>query len=366
MNNISARNRCFVFAVLVLMPCLAYAIGDSAGGGCTSADLKRPLLVAAMVGSPSELESEITKSIERYIVSSRRDRYIAPWEKVPENEPLPRALALDSVVIKAWVNLLQSCDETLLDFAAAAGNIENVKFLLAVGADPSGRTSGIANFVKKIGIKLVGSDFVGNGSTIFMRCLSMTSDWQRIEKYYDTNRSLDEYKKTLNVYSLLLKNGADLNLKDNYENTALHICEDPEAIRFFLDNGANPNLVDAYDFLGRVGDTPFSRHVYRALDGPDATSDNSLRIAELMASGGASKLVNLQRVCNSCGGGRKKNQCTVLSKLLDVNDKRIFQSRDQIAIDDSVSWRCKALLDPDCVFCKGDDDWRKHYDLSNE
>lgn len=352
------------FLLLLLAPCLAVAY-SGAGAECGNQLLE----LAAINGTPKELEENIEKFIEEFVEYQQKNRSFS--EKIFKKVRAPSSLASDNLVRKTFVNSWYGCKGGLLDRAVAAGNIENANYLLNIGADPNGRQTGWADFLRSVEVKPVTSTRVADESTIFMRCLNLTSDRKSVSAFFNRKRSDDELQKVFSVYSLLIARGADLNAKDERGYTALHNCNDPESIRFFIENGANPNIGSTTNRALSKNTTPLSLRVYQVVTSTGVYKDTYLPIAEFLARATIDKKVTEETeraICYNCSGVEKNTECTALSKMLDVSDKRIFQSKGYVTNENSRSWRCKALLDPNCSnpLCKGDGDWRKHYDLLNE
>jgi ankyrin repeat protein len=103
---------------------------------------------------------------------------------------------------------------------------------------------------------------------------------------YQQNR---DYKKIIEIFSILLINGADINLQINDDETPLihssWLFHSYEVVEFLLKNGANPNLkYDGNTALDLTGDEIC---FYDAcLDEPDEL-ENLERIYELLVSYGA-------------------------------------------------------------------------------
>ncbi len=109
---------------------------------------------------------------------------------------------------------------------------------------------------------------------------------------YQQNR---DYKKIIEIFSILLYNGADINLQitDN-ETTLMHsawLLRSYEVVGFLLKNGANPNLLfekeTALDLTS--GEISFTD---TCLDEPDLVEELE-KIYELLVSYGAKHSIDL-------------------------------------------------------------------------
>lgn len=299
------------FIVLILLSNFAHAIGDSAGG-CGRGGT--PLEIAAIEGTPQELDTEIDRRIAHATDFAKTNPKLlshpifgvaAIWVK-PEVVSLP-AKDKRSIFINWW----SGCEEVrLLELAAAGGNQTNAQYLLDSGADPN-----IVSWTWK--------------STIFMRCANLASDQKSLSVNgvpYPTRTTIEAERK-IAVYSQLLAKGGDLNRLNAEGLSALHLCKDPEAIAFFLRNGADPNRPvepDAFERAKKRGfmSTPvLDFRIKRILEDYDWERDANFSILQKLLPMIQNKILEqqtLRNICRECGVARKAGTCQRLSKILDL------------------------------------------------
>ncbi len=213
--------RCFALAILVTaLPCVAHAY-SGAGGECGNTALES----AAVDGRPADLE----KAIDTAVVSL--EKVVSQWgdgvakiypgtSEVWRNREVKNAsTAKKREIFAQW---WECRNIKLLDLAVAGRNMPNVEYLLALGVDPNARSN--------------------DGSTVLMRCPQRWQGNGSIFTYYAPPNRPDraEAEKVQAIYSRLIRQGASMSRQDNSRDlSALHLCNDMEAIEAFIKNGAD-------------------------------------------------------------------------------------------------------------------------------
>lgn len=321
MKNTSLVQRA-TFFLLLLFSNFANAIGDSAGG-CGGGG--SPLEIAAIAGTPRELEAEIDRSIAQATDVAKRNRKLLShpnWNKysiwiAPEtiSQPIQNKRTI-------FINWWAGCEGVhLLEIAAASGNQDTAQYLLGAGANPN-----IGNY---------------NDDTIFMRCANLGGDKKRlsVNGVPDPARTKTEADRKIAVYSQLLAKGGDLSRLNKQGLSALHLCKDPEAITLFLrepspkDEGTSRPILDF--------------RIERIVEDYYWERDANFSILRQLLPTIANKTLEretLWRICNQCSDPRKADTCNRLSKVIDVPDQDIFLTKDSGATDAAVHQKCKKHL----------------------
>ncbi|MCX9156757.1 hypothetical protein OPU71_11535 [Niveibacterium sp. 24ML] len=351
----------FIAGIASLNSSLVFAY-SGAGSECGNFALER----AAIDGKPSELEAEIDKVIDRWrqhVIARHQNRNML--SKLLKKSFKPPEAAPRSILRTKFINAWSGCYEVmLLDLATSAGNISNARYLLTNGADPNGSRREMDDFLNAIGADPSDPFFSRTSAgttTLFMRCLYLSSDRKGLTNFFNEERTPTDVERTRAVYKLLVENGANVNAGWGREN-GLQACNDPETIRFLLENGANPNIWKTETNIYGAGSAPLNIHVYRALTGGILPRPHeSLQIIEMIAERSSSKRVNTQvlhHICYDCSGVEHLKTCAALAKLIEVPDKRIFISKGFLDNDNARSMRCDALIEPRCENCS----WNGRYD----
>lgn len=324
-NAMSLSAKRIAFTVLALASGLAHAQGGSGSGGCGNGQIE----ISAIHGTPQELDTEIDKSIayttkfakeNPNLLSHPNYAHTAIWIK-PEIVSLS-AKEKRSIFINWW----SGCQEVrLLELAAAGGNQTNAQYLLDRGADPN-----IVSVTWK--------------STIFMRCANLASDRKSLSVNgvpYQTRTTIEAERK-IAVYSQLLEKGGDLNRLNSEDLSALHLCKDPEAIAFFLRNGADPNRPvepNAFERAKKRGfmSTPvLDFRIKRILEDYYWERDANFSILQKLLPMIQNKILEqqtLSNICRECGVARKAETCQRLSKILvlpNQDSTRLFRGECSI------------------------------------
>jgi ankyrin repeat protein len=228
----------------------------------------------------------------------------------------------------------------LLDLAVAAGNIPNVKFLLANGASPEALT-----------------DYDRN--SLFMRCVDISSVFvQRLERDRPMKRRAFaaprvNAEKRQEAYEFLVTAGADINYQNGKGLSPLHSCNDPEVLQWLLARGANLELQAKpwSDSISNIGATPLQ---YRLNNIPSGDSRYErvpselekrarwLAAVKLLGHAGNHDLrntVNEYRVCRQCSRARDGFPSEVCETL-----KANFVFREGVFKLDAPASYCEQFL----------------------
>ena len=308
------------FFLLMLIASFVYAIGDSAGG-CGRGS---PVETVAIHGTPQWLDTEIDRQIE-YVTAFANNNHKLLTHPNYEKAAIWIKQQVISLPIKdkraIFINWWSGCEDIhLLELAAAGGNQNIAQYLLNAGANPN-----IGNY---------------SGDTIFMRCANLGSDQKSLSVNgvpYPTRTKMEADRK-IAVYSQLLAKGGDLNRLNQQSLSALHLCKDPEAIAFFLKKGANPNLPVEHDRMERLRidglmSTPIlDFRIKRIVKDYDWERDANFSILQQLLPVVKNKALEretLWSICYECSNPRKAEACNRLSKMIDVPDQEIFNSKEQ-------------------------------------
>lgn len=305
--------------MLLVLPHLSFAY-SGAGAECGDPELE----FSAISGTPNDLEKTIDAQIDRWIQyenKQKRDRSLLTKLFSGESQALAPVSrnALRSGFVKSW----SGCDGVLLDYVAAAGNLENTEYLLRLGVDPSGRRLASDEFLRDIGIAKNDPGFmaarqVSGDETIFMRCRSLRSDRKGITQFFNRNRSIEDMQKQFAVYSLLLSKGGDLEAKRKNGRQAVHGCKDPDIIDWYVLRGVKLTPGDSvfHPF------TPLQRAVLNAIANPSPE-----HMEQLKGIGSGSNNIDteieskrVERLIRTvCGRKGNKNVCSEASKLINTS-----------------------------------------------
>ena len=305
---------------------------SGAGGECGNDKLE----MSAISGTSKELEVEIDAAInsaeywendhfKKFKKDLTRKHVWTSAEMVSASQAKKRSLFINS-----WAGCSSM---TLLDIVAAAGNVENARYLLASGADPN---------IKSI----------YNYTTVFMRCASLDSSGKHATQSAPSpNRPRKEIQNKIDVYSLMLEKGGNLSVTSGrtpsgkHWISALHLCSVPEVIAFYLKNGADPNLaVENPEYHHENENSIWAWHVSEIINGyePDA----HLTILSLLAPKVKNKALSPASewgICFACSKETKNNICKKLSALIKVRDIEIFHSLSTPTSNIYPGDRCTSL-----------------------
>ncbi|WAO83058.1 Hypothetical protein NCS54_00023800 [Fusarium falciforme] len=164
-------------------------------------------------------------------------------------------------------------DETPLSAAAAMGNVDAMEVLIDAGADASITSKAHAWDEPMIGhVELWWTPLASfcrrQNHVPALRFYQRHGHYQPGKNAPKTNRT-DDFRRGL---SLLVRAGADVNERDSFGRTGIHVTSDPEVVRILLDAGADPNAET------RLGET-----VLHSL--PRGADENYLKL--LVEDGGA-------------------------------------------------------------------------------
>lgn len=294
-----------VAAVLLFYAGASAAFAYSgAGGECPTDNL--PQLAAS--GSPEELQTELDRVIKQRVYPKPK-QCIAGVCRRPDNTGKNRLVLQKNIERPELIAVSLQCASSgglqLLDFAVAAGNLPNVKFLLAHGASPLGETA-------------------YHHDTLFMRCIDISSVFVHRRKGDGANSTRIFIPPAVNAekrnkaYELLLAAGADINYQNKEGLSPLHRCNDPEVLQWFLSHGANPELKakPSSDPISNVGATPLQYRLNNTPSGnprydtlPSELKKRTKWLASVKLLGQAGNpdfrnTVNEYRVCRQCSRAR--------------------------------------------------------------
>ncbi|MEO8389748.1 hypothetical protein [Polaromonas sp.] len=303
-------------AVLLFYAGVSTAFAYSgAGRPCPTDNL--PQMAAS--GSPEELQTELDRVIKQRVYAKPK-QCVAGVCRRPDNNGKNRLVLQKSIEHPELIAMTLECvfpgELQLLDLAVAAGNLPNVKFLLAHGASPQGETA-------------------YDRDSLFMRCIDISSTYvHRTKSNSDISSRIFvpppvSAEKRNRAYELLLAAGADINYQNKKGLSPLHSCNDPEVLQWFLSHGANPRLQAKpwSDSISNVGATPLQ---YRLNNTPsvDTRYDSLaselekrakwLATVKLLGQAGNPDFrdtVNEYRVCRQCSrarGGFSAQVCEML------------------------------------------------------
>lgn len=340
----------------ILAACLFFnstsvlAIGDSGGPSCRVSDW---ILLAAN-GNPAELDAQIYKiakvSIDNEFEQRKKRQQSSTFLRLlgKEGPDKTSQIKVSFDAQKMWlINRDYSCGLkgfTLLDMAAAAGNLENVDYLLKQGANPNATLNeGDNMFIKK-------------GETIFMRCADWDKERTVGQLEYSSSRdsrSPDQIAAKLSAYAQILKRGGNINARTEDGNTALHLCNDPASIEFFLKSGASFQK-------NNLGFTPLDYQLKRLLEfSPEQQDQRTLDAIKLISEHSGKHEVNQKdvvwKLCIDCGreGKHFDNICRSLSTSLgSMNDSFFMRTESFDKRPDERVRRCRALTQPNCKDCE--------------
>jgi hypothetical protein len=305
-----------IAAVLTLYAGVSTAFAYSgAGAECPTDDLPQ----LAVSGSPEELQTELDRVIKQRLYPKPK-QCVAGVCRRPDNNGKSRFVLQKSIehpeLIAMTLRCVSSGELQLLDLAVAAGNLPNVKFLLANGASPEAETA-------------------FHQDTLFMRCVDISSVFvgrtkgdsvNSIRTFIPPRVSTENRNK---AYELLLSAGANVNYQNKMGLSPLHSCNDPVVLQWLLTHGANPELQASSrsDSISNVGATPLQYRLNNIPSGntqydnlPSELEKRAKWLATVKLLGQAGKrdfrnTVNEYRVCRQCSraqGGFPAEVCEML------------------------------------------------------
>jgi hypothetical protein len=151
----------------------------------------------------------------------------------------------------------------------------------------------------------------------------------------------------------LLARGGDLNRANAGGLSALHLCKDPEAIAFYLKNGANPNLPVEKDrrkrqnTIGLMSIPVLDFRLQRIVEDYDWERDANFSIFQQLLPMIKNKTLEKEtqwRICYKCSNPRRAETCNRLSKMIDVPNKDIFRSKEQGEKEEVAIEQCRIYI----------------------
>lgn len=309
---------CGLFLSLVFVFPIASHAYSGAGESC---DNDGSLLQTAMNGLPSDLDREID------VRAARIENAVSKWSReqsASENETA--SLWRDPKIINgapevkrtAFVGWWRNCGGvTLLDGAVAGANIENIKRLIALGAD--------ANILSRKATE----------QSLFMRCPVKTVHGYFTVGGNPPKRTKEEEVAVIAAYSLLLSVGADVNQISTRGYTALHYCKDPLVVDFLLKNGADvyvyrklyENAEDKYKKRDFSKMQVLDYRVEKIVTGYESYWDNDFDVLRLIMS-----YMNKPQLADAteddllwrCKYPKYKEVCRRLSTLITFRNQEIY------------------------------------------
>lgn len=290
--------------------CTSLFAYSGAGAECGNKDIER----VAMLGTPVDLEHAITKEISRIELLIAQRKFIVKHPRWVNGKNIEEKR---SIYIKDW----QGCYATILDFPAAVGKLDNIKYLLDRGADPTGIDS--------------------YGKSIFMRCRSLSSDG--ISLSFDMpGKHISEAAEhgKIMAYKMLIESGGNIDYVEKesgvYGKSALDTCRDFSLIKLYLDLGSDPNS-DIYrkeNYREKESNVLIEPSLIKLFYSSDSEVDNDLKIFEFLYPKIKNKFMTKSvrwRVCAYCARDSKarnsrKQVCDRLSKILDPGIKLIYSN----------------------------------------
>ena len=299
MHSISSIER-ITLAFLLAISMLAYsgsifAIGDSGGNTCAGSLVSsRDLQKIAGFGTPEELRTAIEEMAQRSLKLRASER-IPLWRRLVFRKSTPATatkLEVD-MAVREMINIptCNSGGARMLDYAAGGGNLPVVEFLLALGADP----------------EAIEDSPNGNYPTsLFFRCI----------KPYGGQI---EISRKLAAYKLLVSKGADVNRLTRRGTGALLNCRDPDAFKLLLTIGAKIEATE-YD--------PLDHWAHEAVVSGHLEELAIVKIlSELPKADKSLTRRTEKRVCIECSGTGTDAFCRQLETLVEVRDRRIFETK---------------------------------------
>jgi hypothetical protein len=309
-----------IFCMFAIFSCPSLFAYSGAGAECGNKDIER----VAMLGAPVDLELAITKEISRIELLIAQRKFIVKYPRWVNGKTI---LEKRSIYIRDW----QGCYATILDFPAAVGNLDNIKYLLSHGADPTGIDS--------------------YGKSIFMRCRSLSPDGMSLSDGMPGKHISEALERgKIMAYKMLIENGGNIDYvaKESgvYGKSALDTCRDFSLIKLYLDLGSDPNS-DIYrkvNYGEKESNVLIRPSLIKLFDSSDWEVDNDLRIFEFLYPKIKNKFMTKSdrwRVCYDCVRDSKarksrKQVCDRLSKILDPGIKLIYSNVGGQESDDEV------------------------------
>lgn len=334
----------YVLLCIYIYPNIVFAIGGGTSSGCSGSN--KALEEAVMWKDPISVGYEIDRSIEFDIGKGKTYRYGIIYRDEEENiQPMP----ID-IIRRAFVKTWRSCKGVLLDFAVAAGNVRNTEYLLDLGADPDGIGAPYKHYLYALGWnKTPPETTMKRLKTIFMRCSRVGLNGKSIYQSVGP-KNIKEYTNTFAAYDKLIEYGADVNAQYYRGNeTALHLCLDPNVIQFLIQNGADTSLTS------KAGLVPLLYHLYHVVYRPSMYSSSissslHFEAAERLLSATDTKYIEEGkiRICQICTSGKFTESCARFSKLLPEMIALNYKKKE-LTDERMRRPRCFAINDPECV-----------------
>lgn len=292
------RSLCFL-SVVAFYALTAFAIGDS--GGCSGFDSRE--VKAAAEGDAEALLAVIWANVdkeEEQLAWSRRLYFSLSSASRQEW----RKSAAKSMADGSPVAFSGSCGNpirpSLLTVAVWSGNAETTRALLDLGADPNAPRF----------------DSYGRlASHLFLSC-------DRTTEVMGDKPRRGVVDKQIDALKLVLAAGGNLNLQSaEYfgRKSGTHYCADPEILRFYMENGADPSAIMSGD------KTPIETAVYAILL-DDFMHRNGLsrfyeveeeRIKALLVYGKVlPRFKVMSNIATRCMSEKNERACAILERLI--------------------------------------------------
>lgn len=311
-----------IFGTSLFAPLLAHAYSGAAGAECGNTKLE----ITALKGTPSALEAAIDDSV------TTLESVVSRWSSgIAKLYPDTSRVWLDPDVKtssreakrKTFVRWWTGCQGIkILDAAVAGANVENVKRLLLLGADPNNPSVS------------------WGGGALLMRC-PVARDNSVSVNSTPPARTPEEVEAVVGVYAVLLRAGADPQQQDREGLTPLHLCKDPVVVNLFIKAGADVSIgIQPGADLATLYDYPITKRILDhrvrqiAKLGPTWEREAQFAIIEMIAP-----LLKDTRVTKEterlvswgCKDPRNAETCIRLGALITVTDKEILKPLGQRA-----------------------------------
>lgn len=337
--------RHIVFAIAsFLFANFAFAIADGSSG-CW----KHETRYISMHGTPEQLGAEIDKMAAAWYdqAAKRASQGLLSriWNKRIPTKPSTENLR------KVFANLWAGCPGRLLDYAVAAGNVPNAEMLIALGADPAGRSpsDGADDILARLLTENANQHRQGQtiqfdpDDNIFRRCIDVQSDGYLLSsRSYHKNDSLsmDQHSRSKLIKMLAKLTGPErIYGFDRFGKNSLSTCNDPLVLSVLTEI--------APEAVARCPDSEYRTPCTTALDhrlmayihqsyGEDGLKRN-LRSLEIVARAHPTKSLTRSvesSLCHVCRNGPgAAGKCSKLENIIQTRNSAVLLPRAEYKPD---------------------------------